>query len=580
MAESIKYQIRRNAQHQRERDAGLAGVNGGLNFIVEPTTANNSCQLAPPLGRQNAVEPRPDTRSPHRPLSGLELVTSVSNSSISQSFISASPPTNLESGGANATSSHLTSLDDPPSQLTDADYCSPTASDSKHFEEAFLAKYLDDVFPYIFPFYRPSVLETGRSWILSLLRHSDVARHAVLSLTTYYVTAVLEDVHPGEHESCKKLMWSRLSEQTGGYLKRIQEQVDGLRVGLRMATTLERARSMESIIQALIFEVALGRSGSWKIHLAAALGLFDEMIRHQQQEEADPTFLSLLNRVGKPAWYALESDSYIWDSEQAGFRFFTALLVFLDAIGSTAMEQSPRLLDHYPLLLAHDDDCQQMRESIPLRLSAYVGCQNWVITAIAEVAALSKWKNDMKSNGSLSVMELAMRARCIEKTLDEGILGLENGSTDVFNAREKKSWFSCGQLRSAHRRSSALATNIWARAAQIYLTTVVSGWQPCNVSIRTAVRRILFLLQKIDSPGHLRTLTWPIVVAGSLAQRGEEQQQVRAMLDDNSEMKSFGTMATARDILVKLWENQGVTDRDTWDLPSCLRVLGFPALLI
>ncbi|KAF2678503.1 hypothetical protein K458DRAFT_408767 [Lentithecium fluviatile CBS 122367] len=534
MAEVINGQIRRNAVHQKERDAGSVGVYGGLSFVVEPESAVDSHQ--------------PPHNAGHGNKSSLSMSESVARSSSLDPTIwqSVSPTDDLAA--------------------------------REHFETAFLAKYLDDVHPFLFPFYRPTMLETGRCWISSLLKSSDVARHAALSLTAYFLTVSLQEIYPGEHAPCKQEIWDRLSQQTDGYFVRIQEEVAQLQLHAGGATTLSRVRSMESILQALLFEVILGRSGTWSIHLTAALELFDEIRHHQTQDESEPTFLLLLNGLGKLAWYTPERNTYIWNTEQAGFRFFTALLIFLDVISSTATEQRPHLIDHYPLLLADVDQGQQPQEGIQLRLSGYIGCPNWVLIAIAETVTLAKWKKDAKLRGALSVMELAGRARCIEKSLEKGILSFERAGSDSIHAKTKWSHICYG--RAPPPVSSTTATKIWAQAAQIYLSVVVSGWQPCSPSIRAGVRKTLALLQIVHSPSYLHTFTWPFVVAGCLAQPGGEQSQFMAILDAHKEMGMYGLMREAREILTKTWESQGTLDRDSWDFASCFRILRFPALLI
>jgi len=534
MTETLKNRIKRNAEHDKERAAGSVGVNGGLNFLVEPQSATISSVFAS-VNSHGAG--RIDT-TPVLVGSGTGLDTAIYQTS---------------------------SFPDDPAAL-------------KHFETAFTTKYLDDLFPFLFPFYRPNILETGRYWILSLLEHSDVARQAALSLTSYFLTVCMQETYPGEFEPCKKEIWGRLSQQTNGYFMRVQEEVEQLRLQAGGATVQDRARSMASIVQALLFEVALGRSGSWNIHLTAALGLFEEISCAQTKHEATPTFMSLLIGFGKPAWYTPEIDSYVWNTEQAGFRFFTALLIFLDVVGSTATEERPRFLDHYPLLLADIDEGEHTHEPISLQLSVYVGCENWIIIAIGEIAALAKWKKDAKSNGSLSVMELARRAMRIEASLDKGILRLETRSSESVNPKQNRSpsWYG----RPPPLISSQTASSIWAQAALIYLAVVVSGWQPSNAAIRTGVRRTISLLLPIKSPSHLQAFKWPFVVAGCLAEPGEEQHQFMAILRSNNEMGMYGVMTEARDILLKTWEKRCTFDRDGWEMASCFRILGFPVLLM
>jgi hypothetical protein len=570
MSEIIKEEIKHNAQHRRERDNSSTNANGGSNFFIvshriadspvdnlainsntTPETSNNS--------DINAIASRTADPVDHQP----------------------TLQENARDVPAMYNDSTLGYTEGPPSNLA---FQFPNMFGNDHYELAFLMKYLDDVFPFLFPYYRPSLMETGRSWIISLLRTSNVARHAVLSLTTYFFTVLLTDLHPGEYERCKKEMWSRLGGQTESYIEQVQQEIKQLRVQPASTTVLQRVHTMEGIIQALLFEANLGRSDNWAVHLNAVLGLFNEIIQDcRSSEDTELSFMSLMNSIGKPAWYTActpGSGSYIWTSDQAGFRFFSALLVYIDVIGSTSMRQRPRIFDHYSFLLADVDDGHERGTTIPLQLSRYLGCQNWVISAIAETAALSEWKTEARITGSLSILELVKRAQRIEKILDEGMLSINNCKPKSSNAKHNKLWQYCNHLRPPPCVSSADATEIWSCATRVYLAVVVSGWQPSNPEIRTGVQEMLRFLRNIHSPSHLRTFSWPIVVSGCLAAPGEERKQFWALLNDNIEVGTFGAMAEARNILVKVWENSGTVGCEDWDIASCLNILGYPALLI
>jgi hypothetical protein len=54
-----------------------------------------------------------------------------------------------------------------------------------------------------------------------------------------------------------------------------------------------------------------------------------------------------------------------------------------------------------------------------------MGCYNWVMIAIGDLAHLQAWKKDMKEQGMLSVPELVMKSRNIETRLQNGIVELE-----------------------------------------------------------------------------------------------------------------------------------------------------------
>ena len=127
--------------------------------------------------------------------------------------------------------------------------------------------------------------------------------------------------------------------------------------------------------------------------------------------------------------------------------------------------------------------------------------------------------------------------------------------------------------------SSAIPTKAWALAAQIYLAVVVSGWQPSNAEIRSSVSQILELLWNIDHPSHLRALAWPLCVAGCMAEAGSQEQQFRSLLSGMDKLSMVGALSEAQKIMEKVWENRQILDPDIWDLTSCFRILGTPALL-
>jgi hypothetical protein len=86
-------------------------------------------------------------------------------------------------------------------------------------------------------------------------------------------------------------------------------------------------------------------------------------------EDLDPTIISLLKGFGKLDWRTPESELYIGNKYWASrLPVFTALPIFIDVTGSTTLEQRPRMLGYYPLLLANVNNRKERRESTSLRL--------------------------------------------------------------------------------------------------------------------------------------------------------------------------------------------------------------------
>ena len=538
MAERLRHAIRRNAQFRRERNAN--GDSNRADFIVEPRSPDNYLNSSGDNYHRNDRLLIPETAERRPPNSAF-----IDNNQ-------------------NSETSLPVSRERPSSPL------------GEHSEIAFLAKYIDDIFPFLFPFYRPSMMETGRSWLLILSQHSDVARHAMLCLAAYFFAVFLKDEYPGQHDRCRREIWIRLGKHTSGYVGKIQSSIQQLRAQPESTTTVEKARSMEGIVQAILFEAALGRSGNWKIHLSAALELFEDIFRHQTKDDPEPKFMSLLRGVGQTAWYTPVSDTFIWDSEQAGLRFFVAILIFVDAIGSSTTGRSPRLLDHYSLLLADNDISQTSEDTVELRLSRYVGCQNWVIVAIGETAALA----ERKAEGRSSTADLTEAARRIETRISEGLLSLDAILSRSSSEGDVFSQTPFTKYRPAPPVSLTTATYIWAQAARIHLEVDISGLQRHSTVIRGGVQAIMERLQGIQSPSHLRSFMWPLVVAGCFSEPGDEQEGIMTILNRMAHIEPSGQMTQVQEIVSGAWNYTGTADQKSWSLSSCLQASGVSPLLI
>lgn len=468
----------------------------------------------------------------------------------------------------------------------------------RDFDADFLMKYLDYVFPLLFPFYQPGLHETGRSWILVLLRKSRVAFHSAMSISAFFFTCTLMDGFPGQHQDCKSQLWEKVNSQTERCFEMIQRDIRNLGVRGGNATLSDTMRVMESIIQFMIFEVTLGRSANWNMHLKPAIALFGDIWQSTitGKEGSESKLLVVLDAITPHLRFGgsdARSGAYIWTPEQAGFRFFAGLLVFIDIVASTALEQPPRLAKYHPYLLADVDNGESDFGTVPIRLSRLVGCQNWVLVVISRISVLAAWKKEMKKGGNLPSAELIDRGADILQTLDEGFARLESlkqpsassdrSHMDVDSSSLQSRSIGGGFLLTSSRPSfSITATKIWALAAQIYLTVVVSGRHTSDDGIRSGVAEILSLVDtQVDPSIHLRTLAWPICVAGCVADAGSgHEQDFRKLFSRVDELTMVGALGESRKVMEKVWENRDTADREDWDLATCFQVLGAPALMV
>jgi hypothetical protein len=100
--------------------------------------------------------------------------------------------------------------------------------------------YLDHVFPLQFRFYKPSISDGGRGWLLSILIRTKPLYHAALTLAAYHQQATLCQAR-AKTESCT------LDELLGHHVLAVRElrhYLDGFGKG-------GRARSLPEIIEVL-----------------------------------------------------------------------------------------------------------------------------------------------------------------------------------------------------------------------------------------------------------------------------------------------------------------------------------------
>lgn len=456
----------------------------------------------------------------------------------------------------------------------------PNQSD---FESSLLMSYFDYAFPVLFPFYKPSILEGGRAWLLTLALKHTAAYHNVVGLAAYFYCAV--PVLPGpENDACAGKAQTELQVHMEKAVRDVRDSLrDVTQNGIHHSLP-ENIILLGNAIQLVNFEVVFASSENWQIHLAAATDLFDQTLMHHGGGHQGT---SMMGNMLEKLRHGVPENCSVWSAEQAALRFFAATMIYQSIIASTAHEETPKLFRHYSELLASFSNAENPDL---LKLEDFVGCQTWVLRSIAEISSLNEWKKEAKHNGSLDVMDLAQRASLIQIELCDGAARLCNAATDLplqthgtspYQPLETilaKSNINRGQapLQSA---DSSLISRIWVYAAQIYLVIVLSGWQPGNVQLRSHVAQALDLLRTIDNPSWLRSLAWPICITGCFASN-EQEQAFRSVTNASGGLAMFGTLRDALAIMEKVWSQRHLHNADIWDIGYCLRILGHSVLLV
>ncbi|KAL2021605.1 hypothetical protein VTK56DRAFT_6958 [Thermocarpiscus australiensis] len=572
-AEWLKHEVKRKAAHRRERrylqglEVRLESLDVSPDHDSDVPATRGFINTAPPSASKTDSSPAYDDPRDSTPRSGPSSVDTDSSLSL--------PTPDEPSDGYSRPDLQTTLSQEVDSHMT--------------------MLYLDYVFPFLFPFYRPSLLDVGRAWLLVLLTKNKALFHAALSLAGYFYATVLGHIReaPG---ACQTHNLQALQRQQGLALQWLQREMQDIIVQGVKGNLAEANRVMASIIQLMTCEVAIAKPGNWTMHLEAAAQLFNEIMKHHafDQDGRGPCFMLVLLQLG-PKPFKWTPKNYPWGSDQAILRFFTAQLLFLDTLASTALDTPPRLQQwHQPLLSEPDEDTKKMmpvtekETTLPhINLQEFVGVQNWVILSIGEIAALESWKKERKKAGALSVAQLVTRGAAIEERLRASLQVLGEpevkhcGQTSMDEPQNLLQYFSAGFLSPRMMHGTDLNTRIWAQAAFTYLAVVLSGWQPSSLEIRASVARTIELLLSLPSPDCLRTLVWPFTVTGCLA-TADQEQIFRDMVTAMGPLKQFGTIGDGLAILETVWARRAEIDEnpDQWDLAACFSCLGRPALLL
>ncbi|QPC75257.1 hypothetical protein HYE68_006009 [Fusarium pseudograminearum] len=549
MAEKIKAQVKKQASQRRDRK---------YMEMLETGTRNVTLQTQNSQQQQQSHDPAMAAASDTDPASGHEFGSTPASSNTS----GASPP------------------DMPWHSHFAVPHEDSSSSTGASTEIHFVMIYLDYVFPHLFPFYRPPILAGGRGWVLDVLQSNKSVWHTVISLTSYFFGIVMANGEI-EHVECTNRMVHQLQSQLEMGLRELQREMTAVNHKVSCAGARDRLLVLQAILQMLIFEVSTSNKDHWKMHLDAAITMFQQIL--PQPEHWKETLEALYSYRWPPPEMGVRRP---FSTNQAALRFFTANVLYIDVMSSITLEQAPRLQKYQEVIMpsckAHVAP-QEVRISGSLFMEEYVGLHNWVIQIIGDISTLDSWKKEQKRSNSLSINELVQRGKVLEGAIRGGLSVIEAQAQmpgPMYNPLMSVVASPMHNQDINTKQAPALAANnmIWLQAALTYLQVVISGWQPSCPEIQCSVRRMTHLLTTLPSNTCLRTLVWPFCIAGCLSPP-EDEDSYRAMVEDLGPISVFGTVREALEIMEKVWSKRDQID-ESWDVAKCMQVLGHGVLLI
>ncbi|KAH8788912.1 fungal-specific transcription factor domain-containing protein [Diaporthe sp. PMI_573] len=597
MAEEVKAEVKKKAAWRRERKY-LSGIEPGIEELsmadaisdLTFTSHHDESGGIAPTGADKSTSPASNSWD------------SPQNSSSDGTSNNTPPSSTSEPGvysavdGMYIQGQHFPATAQGASPAASASTVAYNSLDER--ELLLLTNYLDYVFPFLFPFYRPALLQSGRGWLLILLMRKRTLLHSALSLSTYFFAVATENLLSG-HESCREHNRSELEKQHELTLKELQHDVAVVNQKGVGSDLVESARIMESIVQLVVFEVAVTRrvacTESWMVHLDGAFVMFEQIMEHHGSSgEGDARHycwhaITAQLRVGSQMptlGFSPSGDPYPYSSDQAAMRFFTSLLLFADVISATALETSPRLFNFHGILLdSISGNFSGVQINGPqIDLESVIGVKNDVVTLLAQVADLHAWKKEMTKTGSLSMVQLVTRASQIETLLRGLIQCLERERQNAGSGSDQPttnpidfiSQYNVG-LPIVKGSSTTWTSLVWAHATLTYLSTVVSGWQPSCPEVRASVAATMTLLAAAPAPASVRSVVWPFCVTGCLA-LPEEEGIFRGMVEALGPLSNFGMIAPALRVMEGVWTRRGQLGPE-WTMAEGLRDAGTAVML-
>ncbi|KAF5720112.1 C6 zink-finger PRO1A [Fusarium mundagurra] len=415
------------------------------------------------------------------------------------------------------------------------------STNQQETDDFLISLYLDTVFPYLFPLYRPASLAGGRAWLLKAIQEQPAIHHTVISISAYYFTLLLaRDASQTLRTPCEQHVWDTLALHMDSSLKAIQEEMTAfnkVRSSSGKVDVLTQTCLLGIIVQQLIFDTAMAEGADWNLHLTAALGLFRDIIETHGQRDGVLDLDAVLQAISprSPIFNGIHPDFIPWSQGQNAFQFFAAFLMYADVISSIMSGTAPKLQRYHGMLIAKRTACDG-REALALKTEDYIGCPGSILAVLGKISAIDGSRNPRGERERQEIIELKTKLQALAETQQ----GLQ---TDQ------------GQQ----------VAEAWMHGAMLYLTIVEQGRRPSHTETSHHVQAIAKMLAGQLS---LRSIMWPFFMAGVLAEQEDEIIFTKAVLNLGP-LKAFGSAKEALRLLEQAWLARDETQQDNWRLSGC-----------
>ncbi|OAL74678.1 hypothetical protein A7D00_0272 [Trichophyton violaceum] len=479
---------------------------------------------------------------------------------------------------------------------------SPASVDCQLEREASLLMfYLDHIFQIQFPFYRPSLREGGRTWLLSLLTSTKPVYYATLSVAALYWSITIEQ-HDSNNKEQSHTLHAESDRHRSTALEELRVFIDKSNV-YGMAEKLKASVSaLACIMQLLFFECAANRIGHWIVYARTASSLLPDVLKMYESRVSvqNSGYSKSSYSLGTPLSTADRMDNDCLSPEnEAALRFTANVFAWIDTVSCTSLDFHPISFDHRRLFEFPNSGMQQ---------HMFFGCRNWAVSFLSESIELAHWKREKGTQNGFRIRELVSRAMDIEKRLEQRITEELHSHRDVAErmgllfgniamptnttATVGSQWNNGGTSGNGNGNGEATTfyvTYVFAIATLLHLHVTVDGFNLDTPEIRNSVSRAVMAFKFLPDLGLMRYLTFPMLIAGCMADQELQQREifrdlairVTALggLDVEHHLASNGCRAVIQ-TLERVWQGIQENTFEAADWITVTGLLGQPICLL
>ncbi|KAI5459606.1 fungal-specific transcription factor domain-containing protein [Mariannaea sp. PMI_226] len=386
-----------------------------------------------------------------------------------------------------------------------------------------LMHYLDYVFYWQYPYFQRRTRLGNRGWLLLFLSHGGPLYHAVLALSA---------LHRNKAQVSQNQDYLRNQEAFEYHSKALRELREFSRRFETDTLLADKSRLAEfaaSSLMLISFEVFNGAEYDWLPHLDAVITVLS---LHSPD--------ALLGQNASPNETDLpqHSGNIISNNEQthSAFEFLIIHAIWFDILACVSTGRVPQIAYRHWL------------ETSNIEMADLMGCYNWVMISIGDLAHLQAWKKEMKERGTLSVPDLVTRSREIEARLQTGIGELE----PIIKLKPN----SYPEQENTEASQATWVSYIFALASLALSGTIVSGPWSSVPEIREKVDKAVDVLRDWPRSISLQGLVWPLCVIGCLAESQHYSFFESLLSNLVEECGGFGNIGTVLKIVKSCWESQ------------------------